>query len=195
MKYTLKIDSPSDVELDLSYDNAKKAGFQAHAALNWFDRIVQDGNQNINLNIIATTDIYIAGRQVPEGHKAKYVFNFLYLLSQPKKNEKNKIDKLIDGIKISVNIGDNKIDFDDLSEGEKKLILIECITRVLGDENSLVLLDEPDAHTHIAMKKDLLELISEFEGQIIMTTHSPMFVKMIQDNEKNNLFYCHCNRP
>ena len=39
------------------------------------------------------------------------------------------------------------------------------------------------------MKKDLLELISEFEGQIIMTTHSPMFVKMIQDNEKNNLFY------
>lgn len=189
LKYTLKIDSPSDVELDLSYDNAKKAGFQAHAALNWFDRIVQDGNQNINLNIIATTDIYIAGRQVPEGHKAKYVFNFLYLLSQPKKNEKNKIDKLIDGIKILVNIGDNKIDFDDLSEGEKKLILIECITRVLGDENSLVLLDEPDAHTHIAMKKDLLELISEFEGQIIMTTHSPMFVKMIQDNEKNNLFY------
>ena len=189
LKYTLKIDSPSDVELDLSYDDAKKASFQTHAALNWFYRIVQDGNQNINLNIIATTDIYIAGRQVPEEHKAKCVFNFLYLLSQPKKNEKNKIDKLINDIKISVNIGDNKIDFDDLSEGEKKLILIECITKVLGDVNSLVLLDEPDAHTHIAMKKELLKLISEFEGQIIMTTHSPMFVKMIQDNEKNNLFY------
>lgn len=192
LKYTLKIDSPSDVELDLSYDDAKKAGFQAHAALNWFDRIVQDGNQSINLNIIATTDIYIAGRQVPEGHKAKYVFNFLYLLSQPKKNEKNKIDKLIDGIKISVNIGDNKIDFDDLSEGEKKLILIECITRVLGDENSLVLLDEPDAHTHIAMKKDLLELISKFKGQTIMTTHSPMFLNKRWDGYKEeNIFYMH----
>ena len=192
LKNTLKIDSPSDVELDLSYDDAKKAGFQAHAALNWFDRIVQDGNQNINLNIIATTDIYIAGRQVPEEHKAKYVFNFLYLLSQPKKNEKNKIDKLIDGIKISVNIGDNKIDFDDLSEGEKKLILIECITKVLGDENSLVLLDEPDAHTHIAMKKELLKLISEFEGQTIMTTHSPMFLNKRWDGfDENNIFYMH----
>lgn len=189
LKYTLKIDSPSDVELDLSYDDTKKDGFQAHAALNWFDRIIQDGNQNINLNIIATTDIYIAGRQVSEEHKAKYVFNFLYLLSQPKKNEKNKIDKLIDNINIIVNKEDYKINFDDLSEGEKKLILIECITKVLGEENSLVMFDEPDAHTHIAMKKDLLKLISEFEGQIIMTTHSPMFVKMIQDNEQDNLFY------
>lgn len=189
LKNTLKIDSPSNVELDLSYDDAKKAGFQAHAALNWFDRIVQEGNQNINLNIIATTDIYIAGRQVLEEHKAKYVFNFLYLLSQPKKNERNKIDKLIDDIKLNINIENRRISFDDLSEGEKKLILVECITKVLGDENSLVLLDEPDAHTHIAMKKDLLKLITEFEGQIIMTTHSPLFVKMIQDNEQNNLFF------
>ena len=192
LKNTLKIDSPSDVELDLSYDDAKKAGFQAHAALNWFDRIVQEGNQNINLNIIATTDIYIAGRQVSEEHKAKYVFNFLYLLSQPKKNEKNKIDKLIDNINIIVNKDDYKINFDDLSEGEKKLILIECITKVLGEENSLVLLDEPDAHTHIAMKKDLLKLISEFEGQTVMTTHSPMFLNKRWDGYKEeNIFYMH----
>lgn len=192
LKYTLKIDSPSDVELDLSYDDTKKDGFQAHAALNWFDRIVQDGNQNINLNIIATTDIYIAGRQVSEEHKAKYVFNFLYLLSQPKKNEKNKIDKLIDNINIIVNKDDYKINFDDLSEGEKKLILIECITKVLGEENSLALLDEPDAHTHIAMKKHLLKLISEFDGQTIMTTHSPIFVDMMQFN---NLLYLTDGKP
>lgn len=192
LKNTLKIDSPSDVELDLSYDDTKKDGFQTHAALNWFDRIVQDGNQNINLNIIATTDIYIAGRQVSEEYKAKYVFNFLYLLSQPKKNAKNKIDKLIDDIKINVNIENRRISFDDLSEGEKKLILIECITKVLGDENSLVLLDEPDAHTHIAMKKNLLKLISEFEGQTIMTTHSPMFLNKRWDEYKEeNIFYMH----
>lgn len=192
LKNTLKIDSPSDVELDLSYDDTKKDGFQTHAALNWFDRIVQDGNQNINLNIIATTDIYIAGRQVPEEHKAKYVFNFLYLLSQPKKNEKNKIDKLIDNINITVNKEDYKVNFDDLSEGEKKIILIECITKVLGDENAVVLLDEPDAHTHIAMKKDLLKLISEFEGQTIMTTHSPMFLNKRWDGYKEeNIFYMH----
>jgi energy-coupling factor transporter ATP-binding protein EcfA2 len=81
---------------------------------------------------------------------------------------------------------------DNLSEGEKKLILIECITNVLGDENSLILLDEPDAHTHIAMKKDLLKLISEFEGQTIMTTHSPMFLNKRWDGfDENNIFYLH----
>lgn len=192
LKNTLKIDSPLDVELDLSYDGTKKDGFQIHAALNWFDRIVQDGNQNINLNIIATSDIYIAGRQVSEEQKAKHVFNFLYLLSQPKKNEKNKIDKLIDDIIITVNNGGKKINFDDLSEGEKKLILLECITKVLGDENAVVLLDEPDAHTHIAMKKELLKLISEFEGQTVMTTHSPMFLNKRWDGYKEeNIFYMH----
>ena len=114
------------------------------------------------------------------------------MLSQPKKNDRNKIDKLINEIKVSVNVEGNKIDFDNLSEGEKKLILIECITKVLGDENSLVLLDEPDAHTHIAMKKDLLKLISEFKGQTIMTTHSPMFLNKRWDGfDENNIFYMH----
>lgn len=80
---------------------------------------------------------------------------------------------------IQIKIGD--IDFDDLSEGEKKLILIECITKVLGDKDSLILLDEPDAHTHIARKKELLNTIESFEGQTIMTTHSPVFVGMIKD--------------
>lgn len=85
MKNTLKIDSPSDVGLDLSYDDAKKASFQAHAALNWFDRIVQDGHQNINLNIIATTDIYIAGRQVLEEQKPNmYSIFYTYFRSRRK---------------------------------------------------------------------------------------------------------------
>lgn len=118
------------------------------------------------------------------------VFYYLYLLSMPEKNPKidMTVDKIIEKIDISV----NGYNFDDLSEGEKKLILIECITKVLGDENSLVLLDEPDAHTHIAMKKDLLELISEFKGQTIMTTHSPMFLNKRWDGYKEeNIFYMH----
>jgi energy-coupling factor transporter ATP-binding protein EcfA2 len=114
------------------------------------------------------------------------------LLSQPKKNDRNKIDKLINEIKVSVNVEGVKIDFDNLSKGEKKLILIESIIKVLGDENSLILLDEPDAHTHIAMKKDLLKLISEFKGQTIMTTHSPMFLNKRWDGfDENNIFYMH----
>jgi ABC-type cobalamin/Fe3+-siderophores transport system ATPase subunit len=190
LKKTLNISTPIDVELDFVIDGSKRDVFQKHAALRWFNRITQDGYTAINLNMVATTDIYVDGRQIPENEKSKYIFNFLYLLSQPKKNDRNKIDKLIDEIKVSVNVEGNKIDFDDLSEGEKKLILIECIAKVLGVENSLVLLDEPDAHTHIAMKKDLLKLISEFEGQTIMTTHSPMFLNKRWDGfDENNIFY------
>lgn len=63
---------------------------------------------------------------------------------------------------------------------------------MLGDENTLVLLDEPDAHTHIAMKKDLLKLISEFAGQTVMTTHSPMFLNKRWDGyDEKNVFYMH----
>lgn len=190
LKKTLNISTPIDVELDFVIDGSKRDVFQKHAALRWFNRITQDGYTAINLNMVATTDIYVDGRQIPENEKSKYIFNFLYLLSQPKKNDRNKIDKLIDEIKVSVNVESNKIDFDDLSEGEKKLILIECIAKVLGVENSLVFLDEPDAHTHIAMKKDLLKLISEFEGQTIMTTHSPMFLNKRWDGfDENNIFY------
>lgn len=192
LKKTLNISTPIDVELEFAIDDAKKEAFQTHTALSWFNRITHEGLIGINLNTIATTDIFVEGKQVLESEKSKYIFNFLYLLSQPKKNDRNKIDKLINEIKVSVNVEGNKIDFDNLSEGEKKLILIECITKVLGDEDSLILLDEPDAHTHIAMKKDLLKLISEFEGQTIMTTHSPMFLNKRWDGfDENNIFYMH----
>lgn len=192
LKKTLNISTPIDVELEFVIDDAKRKAFKKHAALSWFGNITREVFKEINLNTIATTDIFVESKQVLESEKSKYIFNFLYLLSQPKKNDRNKIDKLIDEIKVTVNVGGNKIDFDDLSEGEKKLILIECITKVLGDENSLILLDEPDAHTHIAMKKDLLKLISEFEGQTIMTTHSPMFLNKRWDGfDENNIFYMH----
>lgn len=76
-----------------------------------------------------------------------------------------------------------------MSEGEKKLILIECITKVLGDEESLILLDEPDAHIHIARKKELLNAIDSFEGQTVLTTHSPVFVNEINKKHADNLFF------
>lgn len=187
---TLKINSSQDIIIDFEIDNAKKNIFKAHTALQWFNRITLESINEINLNTIATTDIYVTGKQIPDNDKAKYIFDYLYLLSMPQKNRKNRIDKLIENIKIRLNTNGIIIDFEDLSEGEKKLILIECITKVLGDKDSLVLLDEPDAHTHIAMKKDLLKLISEFEGQTVMTTHSPMFLnKRWEGYDDKNIYY------
>lgn len=186
----LRINHPSNVEVSFTIDAGKRTDFGTHDALAWFDGVIADGLTSINVNTIATKDVLVSARTVSDDDKSKYIFYFLYLLSQPKKNEKNKIEKLITDIKIRLNTENGSVDFEDLSEGEKKLILIECITKVLGDENALILLDEPDAHTHVAMKKDLLKLIAAFPGQTIMTTHSPMFLNKRWDVYKDtNVFY------
>ena len=173
----------TDVSIKFAVDPTKRAMFVDHLACRWYDTISQnvDENGEINANIFASTDMTTYG--ATNQYAPNYVFQFLYLLSLPKKDtaKKQTVDKLINDITINV----NGVNFDGLSEGEKKMILIECITQILGDENSLVLLDEPDAHTHIARKKDLLEAIELFEGQTILTTHSPVFTALIN---KNNIF-------
>lgn len=177
----------TDVSIKFAVDPAKRAMFVDHSACRWYDAISQnvDENGEINANIFASTDMTTYG--APDQYAPNYVFQFLYLLSLPEKNKAKKqtIDKLINNISINI----NGVDFGDLSEGEKKMILIECITQILGDENSLVLLDEPDAHTHIARKKELLEAIETFEGQTILTTHSPVFVNDIYKHHKDCLFH------
>jgi predicted ATP-dependent endonuclease of OLD family len=82
-----------------------------------------------------------------------------------------KPGKLITSIDIKFNGG---LNIKALSEGEKKLLLIKCILEFLTDENSLILLDEPDSHIHISRKQNLKALLKEYENrENIITTHSP----------------------
>ena len=161
---------------------------QPHDASNWYGRVsAKYPNIQILVNDLKSNeDVDLNCIKYPGLTPDQIVFYYLYFLHMPDKQGSLGLeaDKVVEKIEISI----NGYDFDNLSEGEKKLILIECITKVLGDESSLILLDEPDAHTHIAMKKDLLKLISEFEGQTIMTTHSPMFLNKRWDGfDENNL--------
>lgn len=110
------------------------------------------------------------------------IYFYLYLLFLPKINDVNKVNKAIEDIDIKI----NGYNIDSLSEGHKKLILIKFITSVLGTENSLILLDEPDAHTHIASKRNILISIKESPSQTILTTHSPVFINMM---DMDNLRY------
>lgn len=165
---------------------------QPHDASNWYVRVcAKYPNTQILINDLKSNeDVDLNCIKYPGLTPDQIVFYYLYFLHMPDKQGTLGLeaDKLIEKIEISV----NGYDFDNLSEGEKKLILIECITNVLGDESSLILLDEHDAHTHIAMKKDLLKLISEFEGQTVMTTHSPMFLnKRWEGFVENNIYYMH----
>lgn len=181
LKETLHIDDITTISIQFASDAGKRATFLNHKACKWFDTINQlqneDSQRNINANVLSSIDMTTYG--APNMQAPDYVFQFLFLLTLPKKNVGNgqTIDKLITDIKISI----NGIDFDDLSEGEKKMILIECITQVLGNEDSLVLLDEPDAHVHIENKKKILETITQYNGQTIFTTHSPVMCNLIAE--------------
>lgn len=183
----LGITDISDITISFQINEERREMFKKHDALRWFNRVTPDGTININAKTLATTDTNPTSALAQKEFKSKLVFQYLYLLSQPerKEGEPNRVQKLINSIDIKL----KNVSYGDLSEGEKKLILIECITKVLGDNNSLLLLDEPDAHTHIARKKDLLEAIETFEGQTILTTHSPVFVNDIYKHHKDCLFH------
>ena len=147
---------------------------QPHDASNWYGRVsAKYPNTQILVNDLKSNeDVDLNCIKYPGLTPDQIVFYYLYFLHMPDKQGSLGLeaDKVVEKIEISIN----------------------GYANVLGDENSLILLDEPDAHTHIAMKKDLLKLISEFEGQTIMTTHSPMFLNKRWDGfDENNIFYMH----
>ncbi len=77
----------------------------------------------------------------------------------------------------------------ELSEGEKKLLLIKLITRILSDDNSLFLLDEPDSHIHVNNKERIKKHLYDFDHnayvESVITTHSPTLSACFKDE---NLF-------
>lgn len=183
----LKIDV-KNVTVQFAYNNITNP--QQHDAYNWLERIKQQyGTSDIPFEELR--DFGLGNTQHTDLTEDKLVFFYLYFLFMPLKSSRQPVDKLITNINIKL----GTFEFDSLSEGEKKMLLIACITQILGDEDSLVLLDEPDAHTHVAMKKELLKSITQFQGQTIMTTHSPMFLnKRWEGYNEDNVFYMHEGR-
>lgn len=92
-----------------------------------------------------------------------------------------KNDKIIKDIIIEINDG---ITVQQLSEGEKKLILVKTVLEILADEKTLVLMDEPDAHLHEIRKKNLYSMMGEYPNrQIVIATHSPTFIDIADQNQ------------
>ncbi len=79
---------------------------------------------------------------------------------------------------------DKKIfNINDFSEGEQQLITITGLKSVLLKDNSLLLLDEPDAYLHPQRQRDFIKHLKEVNdngfNQIIMTSHSPFVAQSI----------------
>lgn len=106
----------------------------------------------------------------------KQLFNFFVQAYMPKGR------KVIKNIEL-INQG---FPAKDLSEGEKKIILIRAVLSFVADENSLILLDEPDAHIHEGRKQGLYNLFSEYckyDRQIVVATHSPIIAQLSNEKE------------
>lgn len=139
-----------------------------------------DANLKLKVSQISSIDL---GNLQNENHNNEWcrkLFDFLFLATMPK----NK--KIIKRINIEFN---NK-DVRKLSEGEKKLLLIKCISSVLADNNSIVLYDEPDVSLHISRKKEIKNLIENKNHFTVLTTHSP---KLIKELEEKNVFIVNNN--
>ncbi len=97
------------------------------------------------------------------------LFKTLYAATMPKE------DKVITDISFDIILNNEEIiTVDDLSEGEKKSLLMRVILEVLADENSLLLFDEPDSHIHISRKAELKDVFDKYPNrESIITTHSP----------------------
>lgn len=90
--------------------------------------------------------------------------------------------KIITSFKVIYN---ENMTVKNLSEGEKKLLLIySAINLIDGDEN-LILFDEPDAHLHEGRKREICDLILEDnKRQIVITSHLPKLIKLFPANNE-----------
>jgi predicted ATP-dependent endonuclease of OLD family len=104
------------------------------------------------------------------------IYKFLYIGFTPDKK------KMLENIVIKFN--DENIDIEDFSEGEKKMLLIKAALEFAGLEDSLFILDEPDAHIHLNNKIQIKNVFEKYKDnrQIIFTTHSPTLTDSLEED-------------
>lgn len=70
---------------------------------------------------------------------------------------------------------DEKIQLDQLSSGEKQILLILTTVFLQEEKSAVLLMDEPEISLHITWQDRLIELIRKLNPncQLILTTHSP----------------------
>jgi predicted ATP-dependent endonuclease of OLD family len=167
-----------DVDITFSIDNNNYGLYEANDALSLIERIVDlqndSGTKSVHIKEIGSLDI----NQKDNADFTRRLFYYLFITGMPVRSERVKADKIIKKTELRF----NGLDIKKLSEGEKKLILINCITYLLADDKTLILLDEPDAHIHIDRKKDIIDIINQNERFTLFTTHSPKILHHIKDD-------------
>lgn len=83
----------------------------------------------------------------------------------------------------------SRFTIDELSSGEQSLLifLLEC--RLWRDSTTLVLIDEIDAHLHVAWQMEILPALQRLlpDAQIICTTHQPLVLESVPEENRFRL--------
>lgn len=135
------------------------------------DRFLEQ--EEYDMTVFSTWDIDDTG---DNKKKCQSVYFMLYSALMPDAIGSTRAKKAIDTISVSY----DSMDAASLSEGNKKQILIELATKILGTTNTIYLFDEPDAHSHISAKGDIFRLIENADGYSIISTHSPSFISKMK---------------
>lgn len=108
--------------------------------------------------------------------------------------ESTYISELLEGIRIKVKKEiDGEITFKELSEGEQQLLTVLGLLKFTKDEESLVLLDEPDTHLNPIWKWEYLEFLNDVfrdrtkkeldTTQVIINSHDPLVIGSLEKNQ------------
>lgn len=167
-------------------------------------------------------DLSLAPIDVEEPHKESFrdkgnkKKEFLYLFIQDKNKlqelasyykggntelfkalESTYISDLISEVRVRVkkkNV-DGNITFKELSEGEQQLLTVLGLLRFTRDEETLILLDEPDTHLNPLWKWEYLDLLKavvkkdtttakeDDTTQVILNTHDPLVIGSMDKNQ------------
>lgn len=135
--------------------------------------------------------LYISNQEKLEKIAKKYGNNAEFF----KRLESTYISDLILEVRVKVKKlhVDGEITFKELSEGEQQLLTVLGLLRFTKEEESLILLDEPDTHLNPLWKWKYMNLLEEVvqkpeTSQIIMTTHDPLVIGGLT-KEEIRIFY------
>jgi len=97
--------------------------------------------------------------------------------------ESTYISDLVEEVRVKVKkkFVKGNVTFRELSEGEQQLLTVLGLLKFTKDEESLILLDEPDTHLNPIWKWKYLEFLdqvvkNENNTQIIINTHDPLVI-------------------
>lgn len=104
--------------------------------------------------------------------------------------ESINISELLADVKIKVqkeNVN-GELSMSELSEGEKQLLTVLGLLKFTKDEESLILLDEPDTHLNPMWKWKYLDFLDKVvkrkeNSQIIFCTHDPLVIGSLEKNQ------------